>query len=101
MKKKCNRYSRSRTENDVPPRSLLTLPPALPPRGVELHEHVTLLEAADSFQLKVLAENPRIGAHLLSYLSDTVALVDAAAIDDLIEALRAEGDPPRVLDGRS
>lgn len=84
---------------DVPPR--LTLPRAKAPHQSEFHVHATLLEVSDSFRLKVLSENPRIGPYLLSFLSNTVVLVDPAGVDELIKALRAEGDPPRIVSGRT
>ena len=84
---------------DVSPK--LSVPMAKPPSQSEFHVHATLLEVSDAFRLKVLSENPRIGPHLLAFLSSTTALVDPDGVDDLIKALRAEGDPPRIVTDRN
>ncbi len=58
-----------------------------------------VLEVEDLAALVALARDPRIGKHLLARLSDTVALVDPGARDDLVAALRAAGHTPRTAEG--
>jgi hypothetical protein len=73
--------------------------PLLTPHRPELHEHVTLLEAADLAQLVELAANPKIRRYLLARLSDTVALVDPGHADALARALLADGHTPKMVKG--
>jgi hypothetical protein len=64
-----------------------------------LHEHATVLEAAEPAQLLELAANPRVRRYLLARLSDTVALVDPGHADALAKALLAEGHTPKMVKG--
>ena len=59
----------------------------------------SVLEAQDVAQLLELARDPKIGRYLLARLSDTVALVDPGAEEELVKALRAAGHTPRIAKG--
>ena len=61
--------------------------------------NVALLEVHDVAQLLELSRDPRIGRYLLARLSDTVALIDAGAEENLVKALRAAGHTPRTVKG--
>lgn len=65
----------------------------------EVHEHATVLEAAEPAQLLELAANPRVRRYLLARLSDTVALVDPGHADALAKVLLAEGHTPKIVKG--
>lgn len=82
-----------------PTHVLETLLPRLRPQRWELHEHVTLLEAADPMKLAELAANPKIRRYLLARVSDTVALVDPGHAEALARALLAEGHTPKMVCG--
>ena len=61
--------------------------------------NVSVLEAQDFAQLLELGRDPKIGKYLLARLSDTVALVDPGAEEELVKALRAAGHTPRIAKG--
>ena len=73
--------------------------PLLEPDGPGLIADAVLLEVQDLAQLVELSRDPRIGRHLVARLSDTVALVDPGAEEDLVKALRAAGHTPRTAKG--
>ena len=76
-----------------------TLLPQLYPHRQEVHEHATVLEAAEPAQLLELAANPKVRRYLLARLSDTVALVDPGHADALAKVLLAEGHTPKMVKG--
>ena len=76
-----------------------TLLPLLHPQRPEVHEHATVLEAAEAAQLLELAANPKVRRYLLARLSDTVALVDPGHADALAKVLLAEGHTPKIVKG--
>ena len=61
--------------------------------------NVSVLEAQDLAQLLELGRDPKIGKYLLARLSDTVALVDPGAEEELVRALRGAGHTPRIARG--
>ncbi len=73
--------------------------PLLHPHRPEVHEHATVLEAADSAHLLELAANPKIRRYLLARLSDTVALVDPGHAEVLAKVLLSEGHTPKMVKG--
>lgn len=73
--------------------------PLLEPGGPAVIPDAAVLEVQDRAQLLELCPDPRVGRHLLAWLSDTVALVDPAAEERLLKALRAAGHTPRTAKG--
>ena len=73
--------------------------PLLAPEGPAPVTNVTVLEAQDLAQLLELARDPKIGKYLLARLSDTVALGDPGAEEELVKALRGAGHTPRIAKG--
>ncbi len=69
------------------------------PASVTNVTNVSVLEAQDLAQLLELARDPKIGKYLLARLSDTVALVDPGAEEELVRALRGAGHTPRIAKG--
>lgn len=76
-----------------------SLLPLLHAHRSEVHEHATVLEAAEPAQLLELAANPKVRRYLLARLSDTVALVDPGHADALAKVLLAEGHTPKMVKG--
>ncbi len=74
------------------------LPPLEPDQPAVL-AHAALLEVQDLAQLVEISRDPKIGRHLLARLSDTVALIDPGAEEELVKALRAAGHTPRTAKG--
>ena len=73
--------------------------PLLEPDGPAILADAVLLEVEGLAQLLGLSRDPRIGRYLLARLSDTVALIDPGAEEDLVKALRAAGHTPRTAKG--
>ena len=73
--------------------------PLLAPEGPATVTNVSVLEAQDLAQLLELGRDPRVGRCLLARLSDTVALVDPGAEEELVKTLRAAGHTPRIAKG--
>ena len=73
--------------------------PLLEPDGPAVLADAVLLEVECLAQLLELSRDPRTGRYLLARLSDTVALVDPGAEEDLVKALRAAGHTPRTAKG--
>ena len=73
--------------------------PLLDPEGPAAATNLCVLEAQDIAQLLELGRDPKIGRYLLARLSDTVALVDPGAEEELVKALRAAGHTPRIAKG--
>jgi len=73
--------------------------PLLAPEGPASVTNVSVLEAQDLAQLLELGRDPKIGRYLLARLSDTVALVDPGAEEELVKALRGAGHTPRIAKG--
>jgi len=73
--------------------------PLLEPDQPAVLADAAILEVQDLAQLLELGRDPKIGRHLLARLSDTVALIDPGAEEELIKALRAAGHTPRTAKG--
>ncbi len=73
--------------------------PLLEPEGPAVLTSAALLEVQDLAQLLELSRDPRIGRYLLARLSDTVALIDPGAEENLLKAMRAAGHTPRTAKG--
>ena len=73
--------------------------PLLEPDAPAVLANAEILEVQDMLQLLELSRDPKIGRYLLARLSDTVALIDPGAQEDLIKALRAAGHTPRTAKG--
>ncbi len=73
--------------------------PLLDPDGPAVLVDAAFLEVESLAQLVELSRDPRIGRHLLARLSDTVALIDPGAEEELVKALRAAGHTPRTARG--
>ena len=73
--------------------------PLLEPDGPAVLADAVLLEVECLAQLLELSRDPRTGRYLLARLSDTVALIDPGAEEDLVKALRAAGHTPRTAKG--
>jgi hypothetical protein len=73
--------------------------PLLTSEGLATVANVAVVEVQDLAQLLELGRDPRIGRYLLARLSDTVALVDPGAEENLVKALRAAGNTPRIVKG--
>jgi hypothetical protein len=73
--------------------------PLLEPDAPAVLANAEILEVQDMAQLLELSRDPKIGRYLLARLSDTVALIDPGAQEDLIKALRAAGHTPRTAKG--
>lgn len=73
--------------------------PLLTSEGLATVANVAVLEVQDPAQLLELSRDPRIGRYLLARLSDTMALVDPGAEENLVKALRAAGNTPRIVKG--
>jgi hypothetical protein len=73
--------------------------PLLEPDAPAVLANAEVLEVQDMAQLLELSRDPKIGRYLLARLSDTVALIDPGAQEDLIKALRAAGHTPRTAKG--
>jgi hypothetical protein len=73
--------------------------PLLEPDGPAVLADAALLEVEGVSQLLELSRDPRIGRYLLARISDTVALIDPGAEEDLVKALRAAGHTPRTAKG--
>jgi hypothetical protein len=76
-----------------------SLLPLLEPDGPAILADAVLLEVEGLAQLLELSRDPRIGRYLLARLSDTVALIDPGAMEDLVKALRVAGHTPRTVKG--
>lgn len=79
-----------------PPDSVL---PLLDPDAPAVLANAEILEVQDMAQLLEFSRDPKIGRYLLARLSDTVALIDPGAEENLIKALRAAGHTPRTAKG--
>jgi len=73
--------------------------PLLDPDAPAVLLDAAVVEVQDVAQLLELSRDPRIGRYLLARLSDTVALIDPGAAEELIQALRAAGHTPRTMKG--
>jgi hypothetical protein len=73
--------------------------PLLASEGPATVANVAVVEVQDLAQLLELGRDPRIGRCLLGRLSDTMALVDPGAEENLVKALRAAGNTPRIVKG--
>ena len=73
--------------------------PLLEPETPAVLLSAAVLEVQDLAQLLELSRDPQIGRYLLARLSDTVALVDPGAEENLVKALRAAGHTPRTVKG--
>ena len=73
--------------------------PLLEPDQPAVLTNAAILEVQGLAQLLELSRDPKIGRHLLARLSDTVALIDPGAEEELIKALRAAGQTPRTAKG--
>lgn len=73
--------------------------PLLEPDRPAVLANAAILEAQDMAQLLELGRDPKVGRYLLARLSDTVALVDPGAEQELVKALRAAGHTPRTAKG--
>ena len=76
-----------------------SLLPLLEPDAPAVLADAQVLEVREMAQLTELSRDPKIGRYLLARLSDTVALIDPGASEDLIKALRAAGHTPRTTKG--
>ena len=73
--------------------------PLLEPDAPAILANAEVLEVQQMAQLLELCRNPRIGRYLVARLSDTVALIDPGAAEELVAALRAAGHTPRTAQG--
>lgn len=73
--------------------------PLLEPDRPTVLSDATILEVQDMAQLLEIGRDPKVGRYLLARLSDTVALVDPGAEQQLLEALHAAGHTPRTAKG--
>ena len=73
--------------------------PLLEPDRPAVLANAAIIEVQDLAQLIEISRDPKIGRHLLARLSDTVALIDPGAEEELIKALRAAGHTPRTAKG--
>ena len=73
--------------------------PLLEPDAPAVLANAELLEVQDMAQLLELSRDPKVGRFLIARLSDTVALIDPGAEENLIKALRAAGHTPRTAKG--
>jgi hypothetical protein len=63
-----------------------------------LHDNLPLIEVADKRLLDDLYADPRTAQHLLTRLSDCVAVVAPGQFDTLLTRLLKQGHTPRVQD---
>ncbi len=75
--------------------SMDQLLPLLTPTHCDLYLNAAVLEVTDPTLLAELAHHPKIRRYLLGRLSETVALVDTGQVEQLMQALRAEGYTPQ------
>jgi hypothetical protein len=73
--------------------------PLLEPDAPAVLANAEILEVQDMAQLLELSRDPKVGRFLIARLSDTVALIDPGAEENLIKALRAAGHTPRTAKG--
>jgi hypothetical protein len=73
--------------------------PLIEPDQPAILANAAILEVQDLARLVEISRDPKIGRHLLARLSDTVALIDPGAEEDLIKALKAAGHTPRTANG--
>lgn len=73
--------------------------PLLEPDAPAALVDAQVLEVRETAQLIELSRDPKIGRYLLARLSDTVALIDPGAAEELVKALRAAGHTPRMANG--
>jgi hypothetical protein len=73
--------------------------PLLEPDRPTILASAAILEVQDMAQLLELGRDAKVGRYLLARLSDTVALVDPGAEQELLKALRAAGHTPRTAKG--
>lgn len=83
----------------VPAHPLDPFLPLLGAEGPAVLADAAVLEVRDLAQLLEFGRDPRVGRFLIARLSDTVALVDPGAEEDLVKALRAAGHTPRTAKG--
>lgn len=69
---------------------------SFPVGQVTAHRPVTLLEVQDSADLDVLLLDGKVGAHVLTRLSPTFALLTPGSEKAVLDALRKAGHTPRV-----
>lgn len=69
---------------------------SFPVGQVTAHRPVTLLELQDSADLDVLLLDGKVGAHVLTRLSPTFALLTLGSEKAVLDALRKAGHTPRV-----
>lgn len=69
---------------------------SFPVGQVTAHRPVTLLEVQDSADLDVLLLDGKVGAHVLTRLSPTFALLAPGSEKAVLDALRKAGHTPRV-----
>jgi hypothetical protein len=72
--------------------------PLLEPDRPAVLANAAILEV-QGLALLELSRDPKICRYLLARLSDTVALIDPGAEEDLMKALRAAGHTPRTAKG--
>ena len=73
--------------------------PLLEPDEPAVLENADVLEVREMAQLLELSRNPKICRYLLARLSDTVALIEPGAADDLVKAMRVAGYTPGTAKG--
>jgi len=73
--------------------------PLLEPDRPAVLADAVVVEVQDMAQLLEISRDPKIARYLLARLSDTIALVDPGAEEELVKALRASGHTPRTATG--
>lgn len=85
----------STAPSSTAPSSIASLD-SFPVGQVTAHRPVTLLEVQDSADLDVLLLDGKVGAHVLTRLSPTFALLTPGSEKAVLDALRKAGHTPRV-----
>jgi len=63
-----------------------------------LHDNLPLIEVADKHILDDLYADPRTAQHLLTRLSDLVAVIAPGQFDNLLNRLLKQGHTPKVME---